>query len=52
MHSSRYDCLGKVELRLLVIDDADPENVDKEDPELEFVELDNVREASCAGLGV
>ena len=52
MQSSRYDCLEKLELRLLVMDDVDPKSVDKEDPELESVELDNVREARCAGLGI
>jgi hypothetical protein len=52
MQSSRYDCLEKLELRVPAMDDVDPKSVDKEDPELESVELDKVREASCAGLGV
>jgi hypothetical protein len=51
MQSSRYDCLKKVELRLLLMDDVDPKSVDNEDPELESVELDNVREATCANPG-
>jgi hypothetical protein len=51
MQSSRYDCLEKVELRLLVMDDVDPKSVDKEDPELESVELDDARDVTCAGLG-
>jgi hypothetical protein len=51
MQSSRYDCLEKVELRLLDMDDVDPKSVDGEDPELESIELDDVRELTCAGLG-
>jgi hypothetical protein len=51
MQSSRYDCLEKAELRLPVMEDADPKSVDKQDSELESVELDNVREVTCADPG-
>jgi hypothetical protein len=51
MQSSRYDCLGKVELRLLLMDDVDPKSVDKEAPELESVESNDVREGACADMG-